>query len=132
MIRVTQPALNKIASLSDLSNSIRSENIPSLSDLSNSPRSEKNTNTLRFPYIHAYQYKYRIPREYIANNKLIKVVLEKKKKRKKRIHWRNEKQKRHPMILPGGPITASAGQDGSDGGRKSPLFRHCRATGLII
>ena len=82
MIWVTQPALNKIASLSDLSNSIRSENIPSLSDLSNSPRSEKNTNTLRFPYIHAYQYKYRIPREYIANNKLIKVVLEKKRRKK--------------------------------------------------
>ena len=72
-------------SLSDLSNLTRSEKIPSFSDLSNSTRSEKNTHSLRFPYTHAYQYKYRIPRKCKTNNKLIKVVqilgkIEEKKK----------------------------------------------------
>ena len=85
---VTQPA-PKNPSLSDLSNSTRSEKIPSLSDLSNLTRSEKNTHSLRFPYTHAYQYKYRIPRKCKTNNKLFKVVqilgkiVQKKKKKKK-------------------------------------------------
>ena len=51
------------------------------------PAPKKNTHSLRFPYTHAYQYKYRIPRKCKTNNKLIKVVqilgkiVEKKKKK---------------------------------------------------
>ena len=134
MIWVTQPVPKQIPSLSDLSNTTGSERKYTHWVIwVTSTRSERNTHLLRFPYTHAYQYNYRIPRECKTNNELIKVICPKSRKKcRKKPPDPLAKWNCHPMVLPGGPNPPRAGQDGSHGGRELPLFRRCRTTGLII